>query len=208
MRSFPIVILAAVRAISAQPTPTSTQNTSIQASAFRSTITDAASFACPPRSTLLTTTDCTYGFLTSYCHSAAASLACPSGSYPSVIHPGHCVTVSTCFPLPTTTATCSNGFTAYSTYTAFAGYLNNVTSTAIKFIDCRCSGSVSFGTDPYASYCLPTGSCASFLQAASRLGIHSDNATTATNRHVYCNCPTGQTRESILLFQSVTKLTC
>lgn len=163
-----------------------------------STITPVVSLSCTGGSTVLTTTECTYGHIISYCYSKPATIVCSDGYYPSVYNPVRCVVASTCFPLPTTTTTCNVGFTAQSTYTAFNGVLNNGSSTIIEFPQCACSGHVAWSTAPYASYCLPTGTCAPYLTATTSSYSFANGTSTVTRSFTQCNCPASQTRKSSL----------
>lgn len=157
--------------------------------------TRAPLLSCRGNSTILTTTDCTYGFTTSYCHSAQPALTCSDGDFPSIYMPVRCITISTCYPLPTTTASCINGFTAYATHTAFDGLLSNNQSTRVESPQCNCGGYVSWNYKPYASYCLPTTSCGDFLTTTSSVASYLANGSTVTSERTYCNCPGNQTRE-------------
>lgn len=192
--------LASFLAVNGQlQTPSPTVNgPAFLTSTRASTITPAVSLSCTGGSTVLTTTECTYGHTISYCYSKPATITCSDGYYPSVYAPVRCYLESTCFPLPTTTTSCNVGFTAQSTYTAFDGVLNNGSSTRIEFPQCACSGHVAWSTAPYASYCLPTGTCAPYFTASSSTFSYTDATGVVTRSFTQCNCPASQTRKSYL----------
>lgn len=169
-----------------------------------STVTPNPSITCSSGSTVLTTTECTYGHIYSLCHSPEATIICSAGYYPSVWYPVRCFSQSTCYPLPTTTSRCeTHGFTAYNTFTAFNGVLDNGTFTKIEFPQCACSGHVSVGGKaPYASYCMPTGQCPGFMVSSTSTYRYTDaSQSLATRRFTSCDCPAGQTREMSRFFE-------
>jgi hypothetical protein len=97
-------------------------------------ITKAASLSCSDGQTAVYTTDCTMGTPTSYCARPEPPIQCSEGYFPSVWHPGHCMEMSTCFPLdaPWITTECSHGAIPWTTKTLYEGTLAGGQSTIIS----------------------------------------------------------------------------
>lgn len=99
-------------------------------------ITAAPELTCTDGSTILSTIDCTMGTPTSYCHKPEPRIECPTGFYPGLWHPGHCVELQTCYPLDASwiATECSNGAEPWSTSTLYEGTLAGGQSTVVTGI--------------------------------------------------------------------------
>lgn len=175
--------------------PASTLRPQPGTSSYGATVTSSASLTCTSGSTAKETTECTYGHTYTICYSPPATIVCTDGYYPGVFNPVRCIIQSTCYPIPTTTQHCeTDGFTVASTATLFNGVLNNGSSTRIESLICGCSGQYSYTTKPYTSFCLPTGSCESFLIAKTSSFSYTVSGDVTTKTNVNCYCPTSSTR--------------
>ncbi|OJJ48978.1 hypothetical protein ASPZODRAFT_13719 [Penicilliopsis zonata CBS 506.65] len=169
-----LVILLAVSVSVSGQTQTQTQTPALQ-SLQGPTITSSA---CPPGSTILHTTDCTYGTSTSYCYSVPTPIQCPSGSYPGVWHPGDCIEQPTCYPVSAAwiTTECSHGAVPWTTSTLYAGVLGG-TSTVIRAVSCSCASdqwySATLLSESVYTFCMPRSDC-------------PPGMTTSTSVNTYC----------------------
>jgi hypothetical protein len=174
--------------------------------------------SCTSGSTVLHTTDCTYGFPISYCYSAPPPVTCSPSSYPVVGH-NRCNAFTFCAKVPATTSSCSqqDGFTATSTATLYSGTLaGETTATVIKTPACGCAGYYGYETHvagvstSYRSVCLPlygtqqggtttysgaptAGTCAPYFTSSTSRFTLTDGGITQTNAFTHCFCPSGST---------------
>jgi len=183
-RAFFTLLPAAL--VAAFPQQTGSANITAAPSATTTTSSDPASMittapglTCTGGSTVLFTQDCTFGNPVSYCYSPPPPISCGEGYFPSVWHPGHCITESTCYPTDASwiTTECSNGQVPYSTTTLYGGTLADGQSTTISEVYCSCHSDEWYSATIIGSnvenFCMPHTSC-------------PDGMTTSTSTNTYC----------------------
>ncbi|OJJ32880.1 hypothetical protein ASPWEDRAFT_174316 [Aspergillus wentii DTO 134E9] len=183
------------------PSPTVTGFISITSPPPSSTITPSPSLHCTNGSTVTVTHDCTMGFPVTYCHSPEPPIACPTGSFPSVWHPGHCITASTCYPLDASwiQTKCSNGGIPYTTKTLYAGTLAGGESTVISAVSCSCaqnqwySQTILPDSNSVDVFCMPSSACPTGMSTSVQTNTYCATASAGACSDIplttgFCKC--------------------
>ncbi|KAJ5187958.1 hypothetical protein N7472_006972 [Penicillium cf. griseofulvum] len=165
------------------------------------TITKAASLSCSDGQTAVYTTDCTMGTPTSYCARPQPPIQCSEGYFPSVWHPGHCMELSTCFPLDASwiTTECSHGAIPWTTTTLYEGTLAGGQSTIISAVSCSCARDQWYsmtmlpGASTVDTFCMPSSSCPADMTTSVSTNTYCATAPASVCSDIpletnYCKC--------------------